>query len=440
MQSELTVDFSRKCVRPYLVLVGGSSPLLAYIAWYLTASPLFLPNSKIAISTISIAIVSLVLNFCIATFQCISRRDLLGLFGTFSLLVLSALIATHVALVPLVAWDALGGEWGVHSYAEQAVRIVSPEFGGEAPRSPRHPPLMPYMLMSVHTITTLSEYKISAGVVAWLVVCGLPISFFYSLELSYKRLALAPFLSILCLATPLLENHLSLVGYQEVFVWGLTQILVLILFLRTRSAKEKNFHTMLQALFVTTLLFFTKSLASLFVASAWSAYVLSATNLRRIKIFFIGIFITTVLITITLGAHGWRYVIPLITGEDGAISAQFSGRLSQMSLTNSLVTLEAMALGLFINGSFSILPLVTVLILVFSFASMALPRSEKYLALLIVFNVVAFTLAGSSDYIANNSGWGNDTLLSRSMLPCLAIAPLVILHAATRLQAHALHR
>lgn len=436
MVSELNKVLARGFEKPTLVVMGLAAPLLAYVAWCLTAYPLFLPGSTLVLTATCIAIICFLWNIFADIVQCVIMRDRLGLTGWLLVLAILVSIIVQATNVPLAAWDALGGEWGVHSYAEQAVRIVDPDFGGDTARSPRHPPLVPYFLMVGSTLSELTGSVISAGALGALLSLGIPVSFICAFGLRLNKVSLSPLLCMCFLSLPLLENHVTVFGYPEVFVWALTQILFLTLYLRLNSVTGRGCSRLLEALLVTVLLLLTKSLAIIFVFSAWAAYVLSAVSIGSLTKFAVGAMVVSGVSALLLEEYGLSYLLPTISEDGSAIYANFSGRLSQVNIANLLPSVSAIGLGLFVNGSFSVLPTMSLLIMFGCLTySRSLFRSTIYLVLLQISISVAFTLAGSIDYVANNSDWGSDTLLSRSMLPFLAVSPLIFLNAVTCLTA-----
>ena len=440
MERKLNHKPYSRIFRPSIVLLGAIGPFLSYVAWYLTSSAIFAPYSTLTLAVTWIALGYLLLSLSKDTFLCMVRRDVAGVFGWSLVLAMISLIVVQANAVPLAAWDALGGEWGVHSYAEQAVRIIDPVFGGETPRAPRHPPLVPYILMVGVTLSDLTDSVVSAGALGALLSLGIPVSFICALGLRFHRVSLSPFLCLTFLTVPLLENHVTVFGYPEVFVWALTQILFLTMFLRLTPGFERSFPMLLQTLLVTGLLLFTKSPAVIFAFSAWTAYVLSATSVRMLMKFALVFLVVGGCSALLLEEHGLRYLLPIISEDAGAIYASFSGRLSQVNTSNFLPSLKAIALASFINGSFSVLPLAALVVIVGCLANpKPLSRSVKFLSILLVLMVLAFIFAGLIDYVANNSGWGRDTLLSRSMLPFLAVCPALLLLALISLQKNALY-
>lgn len=436
MEEFIVTAYRQGEIARLLLVAWLFAPYLTYVAWCLTGNGDFLAPTSLPVTVaIGASLAGSVFVFSIGLWREIVNRDVfsIALMCLFTCYV--AVMMLIALLSPLSSWDALGGEWGVHSFAELAVRISSPEFGGDRPRAPRHPPLVPYMLAAGEASNYFSAHPDSGVALVWLSFLLAPIALLYATARTTISARSGVFFSMVLVSTPLLENHVGLFGYYEIFVWSLLQSVALLLLFRILHEDETCYITLLTALLVSAALVLTKSIAALYLAVVWMAYVASHLKVHVTFLLALAVIAAVLLLNnILQSTGGGNYSVPSISffGEDTQVA--FSHRLTDLHLEHIGEAMRSIFLALFANTSFSIMASFLVTVSIFIFGDLPRSKASRFIILAALGVFVAFVVVGSSSYLSDNGAWGRDTLLSRSLLPAAFLLPIYLYYLSHTLR------
>jgi MFS family permease len=165
-------------------------------------------------------------NESICAFRCHANYLLLILLSLFILL-MSIFLLYMAIFLPIQGWDVLqGGEWGIQSFADRAVRVIESQSSGVDTWNPydfRHPPYH-FLLLAWGSYNLESPPDLIAQLGwLWLLVFVAGSVSAHTFRV-YGSAATALVMFLVVISLPLAENHALILGYTELFL-GLTLVL-----------------------------------------------------------------------------------------------------------------------------------------------------------------------------------------------------------------------
>lgn len=342
-----------------------------------------------------------------------SRISIGRAFGVGALLILGSIKLGAdffiAASAPMQAWDALS-HWAV--VANEADYLINPW-------SHRHPPLNAVMLQIGSSLGNLMG--LSAGMLWLLPATVVLYVWHHAFGATASWTILVPFF---LLSVPILENHMALWGYAEVWQFCLLSVPCIILSAADGRLRGSQLVTCLTCLLLLSL---SKNTGVLLVAYVVIGHLTAHFLLLTAR--------TRIIFSKLLCFIGVLFILtPVILSTFHNVSVELLGRTVYLRPSSLQLVADSLLQSLFVNQSLSTAP-ITVIVITFYLMSRPLTyRSAFFFSMLTSFIVLHLGgLAYINYWLGHATPW-NDTLFSRQIFPpALAILTLGLVASVPKL-------
>lgn len=334
----------------------------------------------------------------------ISRISIGRAFGIGALIILGSIKLGAdffiAANAPTQAWDALS-HWAV--VANEADYFINPW-------SHRHPPLNAVMMQIGSSLG--NWMGLSAGMLWLLPATVVLFAWHHAFGATVNWTILVPFF---LLSVPILENHMALWGYAEVWQFCLMSVPCIIL-----SAAEGRLRgsEVIACLTCLLLLSLSKNTGVVLVAYVVISHLTARCLLKTAC--------TRTIFSKMLCLLGVLFILtPVIVSTFHNVSVELLGRAVHLRPSNLQLVADSLLQSLFVNQSLSTAPITVIVITLYLMWQPLTYRSVFFFSMLSSFIVLHLGgLAYISYWIGHATPW-NDTLFSRQIFPpALAILTL----------------
>lgn len=327
------------------------------------------------------------------------------------------------ASLPIFGWDS------IDLWLPEAIQNIQWFELGECPdKRPdnRHPQATSLIFAGLRLIGETGNFYFN-------IILLLSIAFIIPMQKKlFSPLMMALSFVIVFLPFPLLEAHILIVGYSDFLLCIVFTLCVNTLMNLVEGGYEIK-HLAAAGLSIFLLGMVKNSGFLLAIIAVCSAiYVRLAGDQLRLGV-IVSIFapLCGFLLISTVGEKGWL--------ENGAPQIRLGGWDRELVINAGLDVVKSEIFSLFVNQSFSTLPLAVIFIVLLSVIGVGATVSVKTVFLITVFIAVEWALIGFQLFTAHGFHYAvphNDTGGSRFKMPLILLSTMIIADAAMKIRSH----